>query len=500
MNLDQMFKTRRWLSDEAEAIINDPEKMKVARAVMMFLQTYFPEHFPSAHPVVHEEMIAIAMFASNSALAIPRGHSKSTLLTFGLAMWYIVTMEYRYILIASESYDKAEGFVTRIRDELEFNTKLIRDFAQNGKFKTTDWAKGEIVTDTRVKVQAIGYGQSGRGMVFEATRPDLVLYDDLETTENAGDQKMKDKFLTDLFPAIAKANPKKKRIYVGTIINKESLLYESICDTDMWVSARYECITDENRMLAPMLYPAEDYKKEYASYRRKGKLSLFYAEMHSNPNITDGESTFRQEHFQYYDELPDNLRYHIFYDPAMPVSGRTRSKRVDRSAIIVLATDALKRWYLVDIHANRDVPSKNRQLLYSLQEKYNAKIWMETIAAQRGMYLEIKEEAKRIGKSVKIEEIPSHSGSKEARIEQLQPLYEMGMIFHNRSDKNTALLEEELMLFGNTLHDDISDCLSFAIGRVSYPKAQSTIRQKKVRDYYDNFFKDQSTSTSWRVV
>ena len=498
-----MFKRSRWLSDEAQAILDDKKKIETAKGIIAWLQKYFPSHFPSPAPYVHVEMMAIAYYAKNSALAVPRGHSKSTLLTFGLAMYQIVMKKKEFIVIASESLDKAEMFVTRLRDELEYNASLIEDHYPSG-YKTTDWAKGVFITKTRVRVQAIGYGMSGRGLIWGSTRPDQVFYDDLETTENAGDQGMKDKFLSDLYPAIARGNPDAKRTYVGTIINKESLLYETIQDTDLWTSVKYEAKKDNGEMLAPMLYPLVEYERDYKSYKRKGKLSIFYAENHNNPLVQDDEATFDKDDFLYPkddEHISSFSHHHIFYDPAMPPSGRTRKKYVDRSAIIVLSTNDKKEWYVREIHANRDTPSKNRELLLRLSEKYNTpKVFMETIAAQRGMYLEIIDEAKRKGKNIKLREIPSHKGSKEARIEQLQPLYADHKIFHNPDDKNTDILEEELMLFGNTRHDDVSDCLSFAIGRVTYPKSRSPIKSKTQRDAYTNFFDKQDISCNWKIL
>lgn len=495
-----MYKTNKYLSKAAQDILSNKDNIKKARSAMIFMQTYFPNHFPSKEPPAHIEWLALAMCSPhNTVIAAPRAHSKSTLLSFGLALYYIVHLDHKYIVIASESLDKATMFVTRLRDELTYNNDLIRDYCPEG-FKTTDWAKSDFTTSTRIKVEAIGYGQSGRGLIFEHSRPDLVIYDDLETTENAGDQTMKDKFDSDLYPAIARSNPNHRRIYVGTIIRKGALLEDTLND-ERWVSARYEAtdssIPDDDLtnsdMLAPQLYPVEQYIQDKRAARNKGKLSIFMAEAHNNPNIQDNEQIFRDEYYKYYTTKEQNLNYYIAYDPAMPPSGRTRKDNVDRSAIIVLATDGKKNWYLIHIEANRKAPSENRQILISLMKKYKPKItWMETISAQRGMYLEILDEMRRQDVRYPLREIPSHKGTKEARIEQLQPLYAQGRIYHNKEDKNTHILEEELRMFGNTPHDDISDCLSFFINRVQYPnigyntEARGTYRQ--------------NNTVSWKVV
>jgi phage terminase large subunit-like protein len=123
---------------------------------------------------------------------------------------------------------------------------------------------------------------------------------------------------------------------------------------------------------------------------------------------------------------------------------------------------------------------------------------METIAAQRGMYLEIRDNRPK-DINLPLREIPSQSGSKEARIEQLQPFYESGRIYHiNKSDQEIIELERELLLFGRTPHDDSSDCLSFFINKVKYP-TKTKQETSKITDEWNEFLRP-SAIGSWRTV
>ena len=98
MDKDLLYKVNPWYSDDAEEIIKNPQYRKEAEGVMLFLQTYLPNYFPSNNPELHIEMLMLAMFSKkNTALAVPRSHSKTTLLSFGLAIYYIVFMEFKHI-------------------------------------------------------------------------------------------------------------------------------------------------------------------------------------------------------------------------------------------------------------------------------------------------------------------------------------------------------------------------------------------------------------------
>jgi len=497
---DEIFQTRFWCNEKGARAIGSEALRQEARTIMLFGQTYFPDFFPSNYPNLHVDILALMLSKSNlKVTAVPRGHAKSTVVSFLLVIYRIVMQERKFIVIVSESEEKAKDFVIRLRDELEYNKKLIRDFCLEGKYKTTDWAKTDFITATGIRVTAKGAGQSLRGMIFKDTRPDMVVLDDIETNETAGTDTVLDYVLSNVLPAVNKRGVWDV-CYVGTIIKDMATLHRMLINEE-WVSAKWEAIDDDDEMIAPMLLPKAEYIRSKRMYESLGKMSVFYAEMHNNPMVADDAMTFKQSSFQYYDELPSNLRYFMAYDPALPPSGRTKLKRVDKSAIIVLATDSSQNWYVVKIVANRESPAKNRELIYNLAAKYNPNVvWMETIAAQRAMYLEIRSEMRTKGIKFPLREIPSHSGSKEARIEQLEPLYESGRIFHNRKDPLTTDLERELLLFGRTPHDDISDGLSFFLNKVSYPAKGVADTIQGRRDAFYNVFDKSRDVASWKIV
>lgn len=505
MDYNLIYDINPWYSDEAEEILKNGHYRKQAEAVMGFMQTYFPLHFPSKEPKVHIEMLMLSMFGSpNTCLAVPRGHSKSTLLSFGLAIYYIVFMEYKYIVIASESLEKAQQFVQRIRDELEFNHELIKDFAPSG-FKTTDWAKSEFVTKTRVKVEAIGYGQSGRGLIFENSRPDLVIYDDLETTENAGDQKMKDKFDTDLYPAIARSNPKHKRIYVGTIINDTALLADTLKDT-RWVSARYEATKDntidvsdlkDKHMLAPMLYPTELYKQDRLASERKGKMSLFMAETHNNPTIKDENAVFLRETFTYYNY--DNIRKHMdsmniytSIDPAI-----SKSERADYTVITTIAVNSDNVWFILNQEWGRWNNHETVEKIFSQSRLYKPmRIIFETIAYQQALKIDFEREMERRNSFFRID--TAKKQNKEMKIQQLEPRYKARLIKHPEGNTSfVPALESQLLGFRPELrnfglqHDDMIDSLSMLCDFAEPPTDYSSNSEEYIgyeeEDLFDSY-------------
>lgn len=296
-NPEDIFKVSFWANEKGYEAINAAKNRAEAEAIMLFGQTYFPEHFPSKHPVLHTDILSLfCSTASLKSVAVPRGHSKSTLISFLMVMYRIVFKKRKFIVIVSDSEDKAKDFVIRIRDELEHNVMLKNDFAESGVFKTTDWSKTDFVTATGIRVIGKGSNQSLRGLIHLDSRPDCIILDDIETNETAGSASIINFILTDVIPS-ANRRGTYDICYVGTIIRDMSCLHRMLINTE-WTSAKWECQDDEGDMIAPMLLSKVEYEKQKRMYTELGKMSIFYAENHNNPMVADDETTFKEEYFQ----------------------------------------------------------------------------------------------------------------------------------------------------------------------------------------------------------
>lgn len=90
----------------------------------------------------------------------PRGHAKSTTLTFKGSIHAILYQYKHYPIILSDSSDQAEGFLENIRVEFEENGLIREDF---GNLQGKVWRNNVILTTTNIKVEAIGSGKKIRG-------------------------------------------------------------------------------------------------------------------------------------------------------------------------------------------------------------------------------------------------------------------------------------------------------------------------------------------------
>jgi hypothetical protein len=97
-------------------------------------------------------------------------------------LYLIITGKKKYVLLISNSYDNAERLLMPYRGQLEANQRIIHDYGMQelpGK-----WEAGEFTTRKGVAFRALGAGQSPRGTRNEEARPDVLLFDDIDTDED----------------------------------------------------------------------------------------------------------------------------------------------------------------------------------------------------------------------------------------------------------------------------------------------------------------------------
>lgn len=85
----------------------------------------------------------------------------------------------RYVLLISNSLDNAERLLMPYRANLECNNRIIQDYGPQKSLG--NWQSAEFVTNKGVAFRALGAGQSPRGTRNDESRPDIILFDDVDT-------------------------------------------------------------------------------------------------------------------------------------------------------------------------------------------------------------------------------------------------------------------------------------------------------------------------------
>ena len=155
----------------------------------VFAETYLP-HYATC-PCADFQIRLAKRIAKNksikSVVRWPRGHAKSVWCDIIIPLWLWARGEDMYLVIIGSSFDKAKVLLSDVQAEFEANPRLLHDFGDQ-QF-TGHWADGRFVTKGGFIGQALGMGQSVRGLRHRHLRPTLIVFDDCETKELVKNKK-----------------------------------------------------------------------------------------------------------------------------------------------------------------------------------------------------------------------------------------------------------------------------------------------------------------------
>lgn len=484
-----------------------------------FGRAYFPHYFSRPTPEFHRELdniwqqgvlkgrfpttpaetkVISRMPGVRRVVAAPRGHAKSTNLTFKGTMHATLYQYKHYPIIISDSSDQAEGFLENIRVEFDENTAIREDF---GNLAGSVWRSNVLVTKTNIKIEAIGSGKKIRGRKHRNWRPDLLVLDDVENDENVRTPEQRAKLDSWFKKAVSKAGDDYTDIvYIGTLLHYDSLLantlknpvyraikYQAVISfskaDDLWQQWEgiYTDLDNDDREREALNFFRKNQKamlegtkvlwEEKLSYydlmvmRLSEGESAFNSEMQNEP-INPDDCIFIQEWFDFYNEAEVNFRnraflFFGFVDPSLG-----KSKKSDFSAIITLAKHKASGYmFVVDADIERrhpdriitDVLEKERWLRATYGRGYK-KLGAETNQFQWFLKEELAKASARAGLYLPIEEVQQTS-DKVMRIQTLQPDIKNKYIKFNTKHKR---LLEQLYHFPMGAHDDGPDALEGA--------------------------------------
>lgn len=510
----------------AGAPLTGPEGLRRKLAAFdlnFFGRAYLPHYFSRPSPPFHEELDALwtegvmhnmdpytdAKTISRAkgckrVTAAPRGHAKSTNLTFKDSL-HATLFEYKhYIILMSDTYAQAAGFLTAIAEELEDNEAIREDF---GDIRGQVWREDVLLTKTGIKLQAMGAGQKVRGLKHKNWRPDLFVLDDIENDENVRTPEQRKKLYEWFTKAVAKAGDDYTDfVYIGTMLHYDGLLakvlrnpgyrgkkYKAVLSFshsklwEQWEQIYIDLGNDDHEAdalaffeghKAEMLEGTAVLWEEKNSYYDLMKIKVedgeaaFNSELQNEP-INPEDCLFNEEWFDFFNpaELDFRLPIWQFYGFVDPSLGK--SKKSDYSAIITLALDTKSGYmYVIDADIERrhpdriieDIIQKAIWLHKSFGKRYR-KFGAETNQFQWFLKEQIVKESAKRRIYLPIVEI-NQTTDKLLRIQTLQPHIKNKYIKFNRQHKT---LLEQLKYFPLGDHDDGPDalegCRSLAVRR-----------------------------------
>ena len=280
-----------------------------AETVRGFIEVFLLDKFDGSTPTpsVHDEWWEMCCSPTTLVgIAAPRGHAKSTAITIGYTLANICHRYKKYVVIVAKTEEVAIDFLTIIRDELRHNSALkdVYDIAAMPTDGKTDciirFTNGD---EARIRVR--GAGQSVRGMLWNHTRPDLVVIDDLEDDEAVESVERRRKLykwvMNALLPLISLERGDVR--IIGTILHDDSVLMK-IMKSKSWKTRLYKAhksFSDFTEKLWPEYWTEKRLREKRQTYIDAGDPEGYSQEYLNDPSDLQNPY-FRDEDFIPMDE------------------------------------------------------------------------------------------------------------------------------------------------------------------------------------------------------
>ena len=365
----------------------------------------------------------------------------------------------RNVLLISNSLENACRLLLPYRLSLESNKRLIEDYGKQMKYGS--WTEEEFVTTRGVSYRAVGTGQSPRGTRNEAFRPDVILFDDVDTDEDCRNPetiKHNWQWIQEaVIPTRSVSNPL-LIIFCGNVIAKDCcvLRAQEYADHTDIINIRDEA--------GRSTWPEKNTEADIDRVLSLISFASVHKEYYNNP-LQEG-SVFNE----------------VYYKPALPLAQYSllvcytdpsyKESRNNDYKATVLCGKWQSEFHVLKAYVFQGTTARMIDAHYEIMDYvqgHNCYYYIEQVFLQELFLKEFYEAGAAKGKTVPIMGDQRQKPDKYMRIESLlEPLNRNGKLYLNEYEKNSPgmkVLEQQLLAFapGSRCHDDGPDALEGAV-------------------------------------
>ena len=480
-----------------------------------FVSSILSQGFDGAveSPAFHREVWELC--CSNHkhiAIAAPRGHAKSSAVTLGYGLSTLVFRERKFMLLVSDTEAQSALFLGNFKQALQENKDLVELFDlklnEKGLVQFVKDTENDIIVEFtdghRFRIIAKGAEQKLRGLIWNGSRPDIILCDDMENDELVMNKERRDKmrrwFKGALLPCLSDRGIVRM---VGTILHMDALL-ENLMPPEndrrtvhdglktystaktMWKSVKYRAHnSDFTELLWPQKKSAEHFQMLYEEAVRDGTTDI-YSQEYLNYPLDMATTYFKKADFLPItkEEHKVNLTYYVTADLAI-----SQAERADYSVFMVAGVDENKQIHIKQVIRDRLDGRDIVDTLLALQRQYDpVAVGIEDMQVSQSIGPFLREEM--IATNTFLTLYPMKHGGKDklTRARSIQArMRARGVKFDKEADWYQAF-EDELLRFPRDKHDDQVDTFAY-LGLMLDKLIEAPTRQEQEEEEYQDDYK-----------
>jgi predicted phage terminase large subunit-like protein len=420
------------------------------------------------------------------AMALPRGHGKSTAITFSYLLATLLFRERKYAVIVSDSEYQAVNFLGQIKAALTTNQDIISLF----KPRKNDKKEVEFIKETesdiivefedghKFRVIAKGSEQKLRGMLWNGARPDIIIMDDCESDDQVLNKERREKYRKWMYGALMPALSEHGIIrYVGTILHQDSALENLMPKAHgpytvredlkeyqtkyagLWRSVKYRAHNEDySSVLWPDRWTAQALKELREDYIQRG-LAEQYAQEYLNIALDESTAFFRKNDFitETVEDKKKLLNYYIAGDFAI-----SDKDRADYTVFAVGGMDENGILHIRNIVRGRMDGQEIVETMIALQRLYKPiSFGIEDTQITKSLGPYLNRAMIEANEFINIIPMKPHKSDKMTRAQPMRARMRAGGVKFDKAGDWYQALEDEMLAFPRARHDDQVDSMSY---------------------------------------
>lgn len=214
-------------------------------------------------------------------LGIPRGHGKTTLIKIFI-LYCILFTDKKFILVISATATLAENVIADVVDMLnESNIKAIFGDWKLGCEKDTEAIKKFGFRGRNIILAGMGAGGSLRGLNLKNERPDVMVFEDVQTRECADSEIQSKALLQWMLGTAMKAKSPNGCLFIflGNMYPTKHSILKKLKANPRWIKFISGAILADGTALWPELQPLSQLLDEFENDLSMGHPEIFMAEV-----------------------------------------------------------------------------------------------------------------------------------------------------------------------------------------------------------------------------
>ena len=277
------------MSEVSDIAVTEQDAKELARQEPDFLAGLAtPDMYEFAWPPVFlaiwawlREEISLERSFQRIALGMPRGFAKTSVIKLFI-LYCILFTDRKFILVLAATATMAENIISDVADMLdEPNIKQLFGDWKLGCEKDTNAVKKFSFRGRPIILAALGAGGAVRGLNIKNARPDVMIFDDVQSREDADSMEVSAKLLKWMLGTAMKAKAPSgcMTLFVGNMYPTPHSILKKLKANRHWVKFIVGGILSNGESLWEELQPVKQLLEEYAADLESGHPEIFHAEV-----------------------------------------------------------------------------------------------------------------------------------------------------------------------------------------------------------------------------